>query len=263
MRRCIGFPGPLTRSLLPILAALCFAIMRPMTARAGDNLLHNGDFKVGSGDSTDGWQNDAWIQSPGTTDYHWIRPAGGQPGEVELFTHKDNDARWKQPVTLTPGWYTVSVEARTEKVLPFFTGVSISTLDNGVMSADLRGDNDWKRLQFYLKVGPRGADVDVCLRLGGYMNLTRGRAFFRDAQVVKIEAPPAGADHVYDLDAMRKAQFSGPIGSPWSLAVTFVTLLTLAGLGWWLLGEPAALLVQAEQSFTVKRARKKTKARGR
>ena len=82
-----------------------------------------------------------------------------QPGEVELFTHKDNDARWKQPVTLAPGWYEFSVEARTEKVLRFFTGVSISTLDNGVMSTDLKGDNDWTRLNFYLKVGPRGAQA--------------------------------------------------------------------------------------------------------
>jgi len=249
-------------SLLLLLATLCLALTCSIPARAEENLLHNGDFKVGSGDSVDGWQNDAWVQGPGTTDYHWIRPAEGQPGQVELFTHKDNDARWKQPIALTPGWYEVSVEAHTEKVLPFFTGVSISTLDNGVMSADLRGDNNWKRLQFYLKVGPRGADVDVCLRLGGYMNLTRGRALFRDARLVRIDAPPAGADRAYDLDAVRKAQFSGPIGSLWSLAATFAMLLALAAFGWWLLGEPAAVIAKPVQASIGKSARKKMKARG-
>jgi hypothetical protein len=237
------------------------ACARP--AFAQENLLHNGDFKLGSGDSVDGWQNDAWVQGPGTTDYHWIKPADGQPGEVELFTHKDNDARWKQPVTLAPGWYEFSVEARTEKVLRFFTGVSISTLDNGVMSTDLKGDNDWTRLNFYLKVGPRGADVDVCLRVGGYMNLTRGRAFFRDARLVRIAAPPAGADHVYDLDAIRKAQFSGPIGSPWSLVATLVFLLAMAGLGWSLLSEPAVISARRDALVVSKGPRKKIKARGR
>jgi hypothetical protein len=263
MRLRGGFAGPAVTSLLLCLATLCLLIVCAISACAEDNLLHNGDFKIGSGDSVDGWQNDAWVQSPGTTDYHWIRPAEGQAGQVEVFTHKDNDARWKQPVTLTSGWYEISVEVRTEKVLPFFTGVSISTLDNGVMSTDLRGDNDWKRLQFYLKVGPRGADVDVCLRLGGYMNLTRGRALFRDARLVRIEAPPAGADHVYDLDAVRKAQFSGPIGSLWSLAATFAMLMALAGLGWWLLAEPAAIVRKPAQASVGKGARKKIRARGR
>jgi len=263
MRFCGGLARLAALSLLLLLVTLCLLLTRSIPACAEENLLHNGDFKVGSGDSVDGWQNDAWVQSPGTTDYHWIRPADGQPGQVELFTHKDNDARWKQPMALTPGWYEISVEARTEKVLPFFIGVSISTLDNGVMSADLRGDNDWHRLQFYLKVGPRGADVDVCLRLGGYMNLTRGRALFRDARVVRIAVPPAGADRAYDLDAVRKAQFAGPIGSPWSLASTFAMLLALAAFGWRLLGEPAAVIAKPVQASIGKSARKKIKARGR
>jgi hypothetical protein len=253
---------PLRLSLALLLVVIILWLPAPPVF-AVENLLHNGDFKIGSGDTVDGWQNDAWIQSPGATDYHWIKPADGQPGEVELFTHKDNDARWKQPITLTPGWYEFSVEARTEKVLPFFTGVSMSTLDNGVGSADLKGDNDWKRLNFYLKIGPRGADVDVCLRLGGYMNLTRGHAFFRDARLVHLDAPPAGADHVYDLDAVRKAQFSGPIGSPWSLALTLVLLVSMAALGWSLLSEGAAASAVTEAVRPFKKPRAKIKARGR
>ncbi len=33
------------------------------------SLLVNGDFTRGSGDSVDGWRIDAWILTPGTTDY--------------------------------------------------------------------------------------------------------------------------------------------------------------------------------------------------
>jgi len=235
-----------------------------LRAGAEENLLHNGDFHQGSGDaSVDGWETDGWIQSQGTTDYHWIRPENGQPGELELFTHKDNDARWKQPIQLAPGWYEASVEAKTEKVLPFFTGVNLSTLDNGVVSSDLKGDNDWTELSFYLKVGPRGADVDYCLRLGGYMNLTRGHAYFRNARLVKIDGPPAGAEHVYDLDAIRKAQFSGPIGSPWSLAGVLLLLLGMSGIGWWLLAEPEVAVPSKEEARPPEKTRKKVKARGR
>ncbi len=231
---------------------------------AEENLLHNGDFKLGSGDaSVDGWETDGWIQSPETTEYHWIRPSNDQPGELELFTHKDNDARWKQPVTLAPGWYEASVEAKSEKVLPFFTGVNLSTLDNGVVSADLKGDNDWTRLSFYLKVGPKGADVDYCLRLGGYMNLTRGHVFFRNAKLIKIDAPPAGAEHAYDLDAIRKAQFSGPIGSPWTLFATYLFLLGMTAVGWRLLSESTVASTTAEAPVPHVRPRKKIKARGR
>ncbi len=250
-------------SALLLAALLCLAAFAHR-AYAEENLLHNGDFHQGSGDaSVDGWETDGWIQSPGTTDYHWIRPENGKPGELELFTHKDNDARWKQPIQLAPGWYEANVEAKTEKVLPFFTGVNLSTLDNGVVSSDLKGDNDWTKLSFYLKVGPRGADVDYCLRLGGYMNLTRGHAYFRNARLVKIDAPPAGAEHVYDLDAIRKAQFSGPIGSPWSLAAVVLSLLGISGIGWWLLAEPVVALPSKEDALPPEKTRKKVKARGR
>ena len=205
---------------------------------ADKNLLHNGDFRVGSGTSVDGWRNDAWILTPGTTDYLWIPPHGDQPGEVELFTRRDNDARWVQPLSLGPGWYYMSVDVRTVKALPFFTGASISVLEDGIISADLRGDNDWRRVGLYLKIGPHGSDVDMALRLGGYMNLTRGQAFFRDASVVRIAAPPPGTQYVFDLDAIRKQETSGPIGRPWTLAATALVLLLLAVGGWRLMTVP-------------------------
>jgi hypothetical protein len=227
-------------------------IARPVCAAR--NLLNNGDFGRGSGDSVDGWRTDAWVLSPGTTDYHWIAPHEGEPAAVEVFTHRDNDARWVQGLSLGPGWYHIGVEARTRGALPFFTGASVSVLEDGIMSDDLRGTTGWKRLDLYLRVGPHGADVDVALRLGGYMNLTRGQALFRRASVLKIARPPRDATHVFDLEAIRKSATRGPIGHPWTLAATFAVLGLLTLIGWRMMVEPPARPSRAERVRKRKRA---------
>jgi hypothetical protein len=213
-------------------ALLLWILIIPTSALGAGNLLNNGDFTRGSGSSVDGWRSDAWVLTAGTTEYKWIAPHGREPGQVEIFSHRDNDARWVQGLSLSPGWYHISVEARTRKVLPFFTGASISVLEDSIISRDLRGNTDWTKLDLYLLVGPLGADIDVALRLGTYMNLTRGQAWFRHARVVKIAAPPRDARYVFDLTAIRKTEATGPIGHPWTLVVAFVTLSAAAVTGW-------------------------------
>ncbi len=215
-------------------AMLLVTLVPRQVLAAPANLLNNGDFARGSGTSCDGWRVDAWVLSPTATEFNWIRPTAGQPAEVEIDTHHDNDARWVQTLPLGPGWYYFSVEARTDKILPFFNGASISVLEDSIMSADLRRTNDWTRLGFYLRVGPKGGDVDVALRLGGFMNLNRGKAFFRRASVIRISGPPPGAQHVFDLEQIRKGEVTGPIGHAWSLVAVFVMFIILAAAGWWL-----------------------------
>ncbi|HEX3409153.1 MAG TPA: hypothetical protein VHS07_02680 [Candidatus Binataceae bacterium] len=219
--------------------ALVFtAVGAPRVARAaGVNLLNNGDFARGSGSSCVGWRVDAWILSSSATEFKWIAPSGAEPAELEIDTHHDNDARWLQTVSLTPGWYYLSVEARTEKILPFFIGATISVLEDSIMSANLKRTNNWTKLGFYLRVGPKGADVDVALRVGGFMNLNRGKAFFRRASVVRVDAPPAGETQVFDLEQIRKDEVTGPIGRTWSLVAVFLAFLILAAAGWWLFSE--------------------------
>ncbi len=203
------------------------------SARAGSrNLLANGDFRRGSGATCDGWRTDAWILDPTATTYAWIAPQNGEPAELEIDTRRDNDARWLQTVPLGPGWYYASVEARTEDASQYFTGATISAMEDGIMSPDLRETTDWRRIGFYLKIGPHGADVDFALRLGGYMNLTRGKAFFRAARIERIAAPPPGATPIYDLDAIRRAEVTGPIGHAWSLVATFMGFALMGVWGW-------------------------------
>jgi hypothetical protein len=223
------------RSLIIILAACLLAGLVTTAEPASDpphNLLNNGDLARGSGVSCDGWRTDGWILSPSSTSFSWIAPAGGYPGQLEVENLRDNDARWSQPLSLSSGWYHMSVWARTEDVLPYFTGANISVLEDTIVSADLRGTQPWQKLELYLKIPRYGADVEVALRLGGYANLTRGKAFFRDARVDPVDAPPAGATHVYDLGAIRKAENPGPIGDRWTLYATFLALTVAAIAGW-------------------------------
>jgi len=251
-------PAAPRRWLIPAVLAAAILLV-PSRARAEKNLLTNGDLSRGSGDSVDGWRTDAWILTPGTTDYHWIAPQSGHPGQVEIVTHRDNDARWTQQVSLGPGWYYISAEVRAEGVLPFFTGANVSVLEDGIFSDDIKRDSDWRRLGLYLKVGPHGADVDVALRLGGYLNLTRGHVFFRDAKVIRIAAPPPGATRVYDLLQVRKQETTEPIGRPWSLIAVFMLIALGAALGWWMLGtQPAAITTARADRRRDLRARSKT-----
>ena len=224
-------------TLLALALVPVAVISGPARAAGNRNLLVNGDFAHGSGKSVEGWRTDAWVLIPGTTDYNWIAPHNGQPGELEVFTRGDNDARWLQQIYLAPGWYYISVEARTEKVLPFMIGANLSVLDDGIRSGDLKGTKDWQRLGLYLKVPDGGAEIEVALRLGGYMNLSRGAAFFRNASTVKVGAPSAGTLFVYDLGQIRNQETAGPIGRPWTLVAAFLLLIAVATVGWCLFAE--------------------------
>lgn len=236
--------APFTRRLIIILVACLlggFVTTAKPASGLPHNLLNNGDLARGSGDSCDGWRTDGWILSPSSTSFNWIAPAGGYPGQLEVENLRDNDARWSQPLSLSGGWYHISVWSRTEDILPYFTGANISVLEGNIVSADLKGTQPWQKLELYLKVPRYGADVEVALRLGGYANLTRGKAFFRDARVEPVNGPPAGATHVYDLGAIRKAENPGPIGDRWTLYATFLVLTFAAIAGWRLfMFEPVA-----------------------
>jgi hypothetical protein len=252
------------RSLLPIaILAILLLGAAGTSLAAKDNLLDNGNFSRGSGNSVDEWRSDAWILTAGTTDYRWIRPQDGQPGEVVVATHLDNDARWVQQLSLGPGWYYISAEVRTVGVLATFTGANVAVLEDGINSADIKGDSDWQKLGLYLKIGPHGADIDVALRLGGYMNLTRGEAFFRNASVVRVEAPPANADHLYDLDLIRQQEVNGPVGRPWTLPVTFILLIVIAVIGWRMLTPDISASAEAATEPEDSRRRGRASARGR
>ena len=221
-----------------LLCAMLAAGLTPRRAAAADqkNLLQNGDFAKGSGDQPDLWRTEAWINTPEAFQAHW-HSYTDKPCELEVDNLQADDARWMQSLTLAPGWYQLSVDVRTEDVGAKESGATISVMEDGIMSADIHGTADWQRVTLYLKVAGHGADVEVALRVGGFGSLNTGKAFFRNASLVAIDAPPPNATPTYDLAEIRKQAAPVPIGSPISLVLTYVALAGFAWAGWRIFGD--------------------------
>jgi len=229
------------RAIILCAALLCgtlAGLSAPRRAAAADqkNLLQNGDFAKGSEDQPDLWRTEAWINTPEAFQAHW-HSYTDKPCELEVDALQPNDARWMQPLTLAPGWYQLSVDVRTENVGAKESGASISVMEDGIMSADIHGTTDWQRVTLYLKVGGHGADIDVALRVGGFGSLNSGKAFFRNASLIAIDAPPPSATPTYDLNAIRQQAAPVPKGSPISLVFTFALLAGIAWAGWRIYGD--------------------------
>ena len=220
-----------------LFAIFLFAAITPCHARAANNLLQNGNFAKGSEDQPDEWRTEAWINKPEAFVCHWHPPQNGNPGELEVDNLQANDGRWMQPLSLGPGWYQLSADIRTENVGTKEDGASISIMEDGIMSPEIRGTAGWQHVSLYLKVGGKGADVDVALRVGGFASLNTGRAFFRNATLVAIDAPPPNAAPTFDLMSIRQEAAPVPLGSHWSLVLTFAMLIAIACAGWFLFGD--------------------------
>jgi hypothetical protein len=139
------FPTAAARTLrvVPLLALLClFAIGGH--AQADGNILINGDLTKGSGNQPDHWHTDAWKNEASFTTYHWNHE--GSVNELEISSSKPNDARWAQPVHLGPGWYHFTADIRTEGVGQDqnLGGACLSILEDGIVSQQLRGTNNWQ-----------------------------------------------------------------------------------------------------------------------
>ncbi len=197
---------------------------------AAQNLVVNADFSKGAGESPDHWRTESWEQKPDVTTYAWIHQPG-EPAQLEVNSAKPNDARWMQSLNLDPGWYYLSAQVRTEGVGDKATGASVSIMEDGAMSHDVRGTTPWREIGFYLKIGSRGGDIEIACRLGGYASLNTGRAFFRDVKVVQVKAPAQG-EPSFDLDTVRKESAEPPVGKPWTLAATFILLAAISYFGW-------------------------------
>jgi dolichyl-phosphate-mannose-protein mannosyltransferase len=222
-----------------LFAVFVFIAITPRHVCAANNLLQNGNFAKGSEDQPDEWRTEAWINKPDAFVCHWHPPQNGAPGELEVNNLQANDGRWMQPLSLGPGWYQLSADIRTENVGAKEDGASISIMEDGIMSAEIRGTTGWQRVSLYLKVSGKGADVDVALRVGGFASLNTGRAFFRNATLIAVDAPPPNAAPTFDLASIRKEAAPVPLGKNWSMVVTFALLIAIACLGWFLYGDIA------------------------
>ena len=249
--------------------AIAFAVIiltTPLFGRAanapdGKEILLNGDLSKGSGGQPDSWRTEAWINEPAAVTFTWNKPPAAGPGELEIEAIKPDDARWMQSLSLKPGWYYFSAEIRTENVGKENIGATISIMEDGAMSPDIKGTTNWTRVGFYIRVGPKGADVEVALRIGGFASLNTGKAFYRNASAIPIAGPPPSASPTYDLEEIRKSAEPKPIGSPISLILTYLALIGIAAGGWYLFALQPPKVSRAELRRESKKTSPKKAAR--
>jgi hypothetical protein len=233
------------------MAAACLPSLT--TGAIAADLLANSNLTKGAGNSPDAWQTQAWQEGPAFSTYEWQHEAG-KPGQLTVTNIKPNDARWSQSLNLSGGWYHFSAELRAENVGKDNTGASLSVLEDGIGSPDLKGTTGWQRVGFYLKVGKKGADLEVACRVGGFGSLNTGTVSCRNIELERVAAPPsnARAQYNFDLDKIRKESAEVPIGSPWTLVATFLFLIAVSALGWRTFGQ--TMTPREPQDQPIKRA---------
>jgi len=200
------------------------------------NLLANPALAKGAGNSPDAWQTQAWQEGPSYSTFQWNHEPG-KAGELSVTNVKPNDARWAQSLNLASGWYRFSADLRALNVGKDATGASLSIMEDGITSPDLKGTTGWQRVELYLKIGSKGADLELACRVGGYGSLNTGTVMCRDIRMERVAAPPADARSVFDLEKIRKESAEVPIGSPWTVVATFLFLIGLSVLGWRAFGQ--------------------------
>jgi hypothetical protein len=88
--------------------------------------------------------------------------------------------------------YRIAAWVRTQDVGKDAVGAGLAIRGLSRVAGDLRGDNDWRTVELYLKTG-RGVDsVTLMLTLGLPTWPNHGVAWFDDVTLERIESPPDG-----------------------------------------------------------------------
>ena len=126
------------------------------SARADDNVMLNGDLSQGFGQSTPSIGRPTRGRTSLTyTTYNWNHNPGSA-GELEISSvEAQRRALGADRFISSPGWYHFTAEIRAEGVGqdPNLGGACLSVLEDGIVSQQLRGTNNWQTVGLYLKVG--------------------------------------------------------------------------------------------------------------
>ncbi len=221
-------------ALVLLICILCGSL-----ASAGENLLLNGDLTEGAGSTPAHWVMRTVSQAPRDNNgiIQWSHRTNAQ-GELRVAkTRGGQGGNWAQTISLGPGWYYLSAEARLEDADNWT--VATLRIKEGHSSAEvpLHASN-WQRLGSYFIIGPWGDTVDIECGLSGP---GRGKALFRNFKLTRVRGgPPVGAAQ-FDLEraylaARNSFLLRQPTGSPWTVIALLIGMVALAFTSWLALG---------------------------
>ncbi len=175
---------------------LCLLFLLPLFsagALAAEPELKNGEL---SGDGIpDGWDVRSYLPDGYSAEAH--------DGIVTLSSSEYNDLRLTQLVTVEPGTaYILSAEISVQGVSGG-RGASLSidnySIDGAYIYTDgILGGADWQTAELVFYTSPDQTEIVAALRLGGYSELSRGTARFRN---VSLRVASEGAQHAQPLMA--------------------------------------------------------------
>ncbi|MEN6470508.1 MAG: phospholipid carrier-dependent glycosyltransferase [Clostridiaceae bacterium] len=174
---------------------LLFLVFAPLAAtRAEGELAVNGSFSQLNEESglPEGWFYEAWFD---TSEDRLIETTADpqRGGVVHIVNFTENDVRLCQTVEVEPdSYYLLSCDIKGVNV-EGGAGANISVRDTFAHGAAAFGTSEFSRVELAGKTGGGQETLTVCVRLGGYSELTSGEAYFSNFSLTKLDAAPGGA----------------------------------------------------------------------
>ena len=168
-------------------------------ALAEENLIQNGDFASLDGERPIGWSQEMWLTDSGVS--LLSVEEDGYDGACASITNVDaNDARFVQTVRVEPDkLYRVSAMVRAEGCDEGGCGANLSIGSLFVYSEPLYDTHgQWEYVELYGRTGPEQRELSLFIRVGGYGQLSMGRAWFDDVAISEVDKAPEDV-LVYDF----------------------------------------------------------------
>ncbi|NTV88858.1 MAG: phospholipid carrier-dependent glycosyltransferase [Clostridiales bacterium] len=195
------------------------------------NLVLNPGFE--ENESTDVFYWDTWSwQDEGTAITDTTTSHTGK-ASVKVINETATDTRFKQTIKARPNtYYKLSCWAKTDNAGPDGKGANLSLDSMTIMTADLKGSNDWTYLEMYGVTGDSQDSFTITLGLGGYSSINSGTAWFDDVSVEALEAAPEGVtiEKLYTETAAAKADTASNAMSPTLLAFIILAAVIICAL---------------------------------
>lgn len=226
------------KNIFALLIAFLILISACACGETDANLILNGDFSnVDANGMPVGWSREMWFTDTGVSRLY-VDENGYDGNCVAVVNADPNDARFAQTIAVEPdSIYRFSCMVRAEGCSEDGYGATISFEDTFSYSDSIWDTSgDWQEICVYGRTGADQDEVKLFIRLGGYGNLGKGRAWFDNIEAVKLDAAPEGVEAL-SLEAQKssggKAASADPAedtGAPARNTEAFLLLAFLYGV---------------------------------
>lgn len=172
---------------------LALAAMAAVSAAGEENLLKNSSFEaLDQSGLPKEWKTDSYVKEEGYTVFSVTEEDFCEGSRAAVIRNiGDNDARFYQKVNVEPeSLYRFSGYIRTENV-EGGRGANLSIEGLYAFSESVYDTSDgWQYIEWYGETGEGQHSVTLFARLGGYSGESRGKAWFDDLKLEKVNVVP-------------------------------------------------------------------------